>query len=65
MAISCTATVRQLAALNSASRRCGLNETQFSQLLSREAGKGDVSLLTREEASQLLDKLNNNSGFAH
>lgn len=60
-----TATVRQLTALNSASRRQGLDPAQFSDLLVREVGKRDVSLLTREEASQLLDKLNNQNGFAH
>jgi hypothetical protein len=60
------ATVRQLAALNAASRNRGLNPKQFSELVQAEAGKTDISLLSREEASSLLDKLNNNqNGFRH
>lgn len=53
-----SATVRQLAAINAAARRCQLDQRKLAEFVSREAGKGDVSLLTKDEASLLIDRLN-------
>ncbi|HSC86236.1 MAG TPA: Rad52/Rad22 family DNA repair protein [Polyangiaceae bacterium] len=52
------ATVRQLAAIHSASRRRGYNRESLALFVGETTGKKDLSHLTRDEASRVIDGLN-------
>lgn len=57
--------VRQLSAIHSAARRVGLNQQKLAVLLEKVAGEPtEVARLTRQQASEVLDQLNHNSGAA-
>lgn len=52
------ATVRQLAAIHSASRRRGYSRETLAHFLGEMTGKRDLSHLSRDEASQVITGLN-------
>lgn len=52
------ATVRQLTAIHAASRRRGFDRHRLSEFVAAQSGKKDVSHLSRQEASCLIDALN-------
>lgn len=53
---------RQLGAIRAISRRAGLSRDQLAQVLTETAGKTEPTLLTRAEASLVLDRLNGSDG---
>lgn len=52
---------RQLAAIRAISRRSGLSRNDLADLIHETAGKTEPALLTRQEASLVLDRLNSSS----
>lgn len=55
------ATVRQLAAIHSASRRHGYSRERLAHFIGEVTGKRDLSHLSRDEASRVITGLNENS----
>ena len=55
-------TSRQLAAIQSSARRRGLHPDDLAELLHGKSGKREISLLTRKEASAVLDELTASNG---
>jgi hypothetical protein len=53
---------RQLGAIRAISRRAGLSRDQLAQVLTETTGKIEPTLLTRAEASLVLDRLNGSDG---
>lgn len=53
---------RQLGAIRAISRRAGLSRDQLAQVLGETTGKSEPTLLTRAEASLVLDRLNGSDG---
>lgn len=59
------ATVRQLTAIHAASRRRGFDRHSLSEFVTAQSGKKDVSHLSREEASSIIDALNQSETNHH
>ena len=59
------ATVRQMAALQSAARRRGLNQDRLSAMVRARTGKVDLAQLDRHEASNLISELSGTNGTSH
>lgn len=57
-------TLKQLSALRVCSRRAGLSEKSFREMVAEESADAtDVTELSKAEASLLLDRFNTASGF--
>ncbi len=52
------ASVRQLTAINAAARRHGFDRRRLSEYVAEHSGKRDISHLSRQEASSIIDSLN-------
>lgn len=59
------ATVRQMAALQSAARRRGLTQDRLSAMVRARTGKTELALLDRREASTLISELSGSNGTSH
>lgn len=56
------ATVRQLAAIHAASRRRGFSKDRLASYVAEQTGKAELSFLSRDEASVLIDSLSQGNG---
>jgi hypothetical protein len=59
------ATVRQMAALQSAARRRGLTQDRLTAMVHTRTGKTDLGQLDRREASNLISELSGTNGTSH
>lgn len=55
---------KQLGAIRAASRRAGLSRDQLSDLLEEMTGKQETAALSRSDASLVLDRLTEMTGYA-